>query len=43
MQDKLGSSDSLTKFGQLMLDSNDEGYNIQLLSIIGEIEGHDTA
>ena len=34
-------NDSLTKFGQIKLSNNNENVNIKLVSIIGEIEGHD--
>ena len=34
-------NDSLTKFGQIKLNNNNENVNIKLVSIIGEIEGHD--
>ena len=37
------NNDSISKYGQAILDNNKEGYNIHLLSIIGEIEGHDCA
>lgn len=38
-----GQSDSISRYGQLMLNNNVENKNIKLLSIIGEIEGHDNA
>lgn len=34
-------NDSLTQFGQIKLNNNNENVNIKLVSIIGEIEGHD--
>ena len=37
------NNDSISKYGQAVLDNNTEGYKIHLLSIIGEIEGHDCA
>lgn len=37
------NNDSISKYGQTVLDNNKEEYNIHLLSIIGEIEGHDIA
>ena len=37
------NNDSISKYGQVVLDNNTEGYKIHLLSIIGEIEGHDCA
>ena len=36
------NSDSVSRFGQIMLNKNEENINIQLISIIGEIEGHDS-
>ena len=35
------SNDNLSKYGQVILDDNKEGCNIQVISLIGEIEGHD--
>lgn len=35
------SNDNLSKYGQVILDDNREGCNIQVISLIGEIEGHD--
>lgn len=37
------NNDSISKYGQIILDNNEEEYNIHMLSIIGEIEGHDCA
>lgn len=37
------NNDSISKYGQAVLDNNTEGYKIHLLSIIGEIEGHECA
>ncbi len=37
------NSDSISKYGQVLLKNNNEGCNIQLISIIGEIEGHDNS
>ena len=36
------NNDSVSRFGQIMLNKNEENINIQLISIIGEIEGHDS-
>ena len=33
--------DNIKEFGTAELEENKKGYNIHLLSIIGEIEGHD--
>lgn len=35
------SNDSLKNYGQIVLDNNKENCRIKLVSIIGEIEGHD--
>lgn len=34
-------NESIEDFGQMTLDKNDNKYKIHLLSVIGEIEGHD--
>lgn len=36
-------SENISKFGQVSLCNNKENMNIKLISIIGEIEGHDNA
>ena len=37
------NNDSISKYGQTILNNNEENCNIHLLSIIGEIEGHDNS
>ncbi|MBE5936627.1 MAG: Clp protease [Lachnospiraceae bacterium] len=37
------NNDMISKYGQIVLDCNDDNIKIHLLSIIGEIEGHDLA
>lgn len=37
------NNDIVSKYGQVILDNNEEDYIIHVLSIIGEIEGHDCA
>ena len=41
MSDNNSSNDSLKDYGQIILDNNEENCRIRLISIIGEIEGHD--
>ncbi len=41
MSDNNNSNDSLKNYGQIVLDNNKENCRIKLVSIIGEIEGHD--
>lgn len=36
------ANDSISRYGQIILDNNDENCCIWVMSIIGEIEGHDT-
>lgn len=39
--DEKEQNDNIQDFGQMTLDKNDNKYKIHLLSVIGEIEGHD--
>ena len=39
---KSKKSDEIKEFGALMLNENKKNYKIRLLTIIGEIEGHET-
>lgn len=39
---KKQKSDEIKEFGALMLNENKKNYKIRLLTIIGEIEGHET-
>ena len=40
-KEKTENEDSIKEYGQLTLDENREEHKIHLLSIIGEIEGHE--
>lgn len=35
--------DSINKYGQVLLSNNKDGYNIKVITIIGEIEGHEAS
>ena len=41
-EEKKQKSDEIKEFGALMLNENKKNYKIRLLTIIGEIEGHET-
>lgn len=41
MEKEKAKTDKIMELGQATLDENDKRYKIQLLSIIGEIEGHE--
>lgn len=41
MGNEKSNDDKIKEMGQIELHGNSEGYNIHLLSVIGEIEGHD--
>ena len=40
-EEKKQKSDEIKEFGALMLNENKKNYKIRLLTIIGEIEGHE--
>ena len=42
-EEKKQKSDEIKEFGALMLNENKKNYKIRLLTIIGEIEGHEAA
>ena len=35
--------DSINKYGQVLLSNNKDGYNIKVITIIGEVEGHEAS
>ncbi len=41
MSMEINGIEEITEFGQIILNKNDKNYNIHLLTIIGEIEGHE--
>ena len=41
-EEKKQKSDEIKEFGALMLNEKKKNYKIRLLTIIGEIEGHET-